>query len=140
MSPGRGLRLGRRFQFDQIGAHLILKELMQRRFEMIFGRKVDTERIDKLLVFVKLEMEMGTGGATRGADVTDGLPFGDYGAGLDAFGEPIEMGVATEKVGVMFDIDCFAVTAVPASFRDNSVADGSDRCAPLGGKINSEVG
>jgi hypothetical protein len=118
---------------------LVLKEFMQCRFEMIFGRKVDTERVNKLLVFVKLEMEMGTGGATRGADVTDGLPFGDYGAGLDAFGEPVEMGVAAEKVGVMFDIDCFAVTAVPASFRDNPVTDRSDGCAPLSGKINSKM-
>ena len=119
---------------------LILENRLQGRLDQILGGEINTQRINVLLILVKLEMQMRPSRSAGGTNIADNLSFGDSRAVSDPFGKPIEMGVAGCVFGIMLDFNHFSVETVPICHRNNAIANCADRGTSFGSEVYSRVG
>ena len=119
---------------------LIIEYRLQSRLDQILGGEINTQRINVLLILVELEMQMRAGCSAGGTNITDDLSFGDSGAVSDAFGKPIEMGIAGCVFGIMLDFDHFSVETIPVCERNYAIANRADRGTPFRSEVHPRMG
>ena len=131
----RDLRLRGGGKFDEKNMLLVIEHCLQGGLDQILGGEINAQRINVLLILVKLEMQMRTGRSAGGTNVANDLSFGDSCAVSDPFGKPIEMGVAGCVFGIVLDFNHFSVETVPVCHRNNTIADRPDRGTSLGSEV-----
>src|SRR5262245_61364760 len=118
----------------------ILKTTLQRGLDLFFRREFHFQGIDIVLVFVKLEMEVGTCSSARRTNIAYDLSLAHAGAFGDAFGQRLQVRITRTESGVMADVDGSAVTAhLPPGEENFSVAHRAHRRAALGHEIDAVV-
>ena len=136
----RDLGLRRGAKLDEENMLLVIENRLQGRLDQILGGEINAQRIDVLLILVKLEMQMRAGCSAGGTDIADDLSFGDSRAVSDPFGKPIEMGVAGCVFGIVLDFNHFSVETVPVCERNHAIADRPDRGTSFGSEVHPRMG
>src|SRR5262245_7850775 len=132
-----GLRCGAKL--DKKNILLVIEKRLQGRLDQILGGKINTQRIDILLVLIELEMEMRAGCSAGGSNITDDLSLCNSGAVTHPIGKPIQMSVTGCICGIVLDFDCLTVKTVPVGECDYAITHCADRGAPFCGEVHPRM-
>ena len=91
------------------------------------------------MIFVELEVKVGTGAATGGAYVSDNLALPYRRAVVNPFRESVQMRVAACVSRVVLDIDGLSIISVPSGESDDAVAYGANWGSPFGGEVDARM-
>ena len=116
---------------------MAIEKFLQRRLDAFVRRKIYAERVDVLLIFVELEVQVGAGAATGGAYVSDNLALPHRRAVVNPFRESIQMRVTACVSRAVLDIYGLSVISVPSGESDDAVAHSANRGSSLGGEVDA---
>src|SRR5574341_87386 len=85
-------------------------------------------------------MKMRTCRPTGRTHETNHLAFAHCSSGANSVRKLLQMRIPAQIGTVVFDIDDFAITTIPARFGDDAIPDRSDWCPAAGGKIYTGMG
>src|SRR5690349_340047 len=115
-----------------------LEDSQQGRLNDRFGRRIEIQRVDVLVVLIDLEVEVRAGAQARGADEADNLAFEHLDAVAEPVRESLQMGVARGVAAVVRHLDQSSVAAfLPAGEGDSAVGDRAHGRTELRGEIDA---